>query len=527
MFQRTFASSRWFSASLTIILSATLWFAPETARAQNRVLMVVEPAGLPFEQEGAGGVGDALRDAGFTFHVIDALDANATDPDSGTVIGSLAGTVPFSQAQLDFLLSYDLLYLTRSLNSGNYNNTPEEITQWNMLEVPALMGSVHLTRQNRWQWFNSDALIDFEAAGANSTGFTVTDPDHPVFAGGLTGEMFSEVLNVQANNNQAAANNGVFLGIHDNNPEGVVMAIWEEAGLFHPAATPGVGEHVAPRAYHYQMRYHETDAGAGVPANYSQNGLDLIVSLANYLVGSEFVPAPFITDVSPANGSVFNDPTAGLNFTISSPADIPVEGIVVTVNGVDVSGDLQIAGSTTERQVAYDGLEANTIYEVEISVTNETGNRIVTLAFDTFLESESLVIESEDYNFSADGKSRQPVPARPGDDHDLGEGIGGLEQLHGDDFPVVLDPEAGSEQVSSDLRRAHAGEPGAIELDGPGLPVHRADRHAQPVCALLIRSPEPGRHAERGRDRQPDLVLVLVLAGGFVDHDPAGPGVGR
>ncbi|HVR34652.1 MAG TPA: hypothetical protein VMS21_02250, partial [Methylomirabilota bacterium] len=333
MFPRSFASLRWLSASLTIILSATLWLAPESARAQSRVLMVVEPSGVSFEQEGAGGVGDALRDAGFTVHVIDALDANAVDPDSASVIGALAATVPFTQAQLEFLLSYDLLYLTRSLNSGNYDDSPEEIAQWNMLEVPILMGSVHLTRQNRWQWFNSDALMDFEAAGANSTGFTVTDPNHPVFAGGLTGEMFNEVLNVQANNNQGMANNGVFLGIHDNNPEGVVLAIWEEAGLFHPAATPGVGEHVAPRAFHYQMRYHETDAGAGVPANYSQNGLDLIVSLANYLVGSEFVPAPFITDVLPANGSVFNDPAAGLSFTTSSSADIPVEGIVVTVNG--------------------------------------------------------------------------------------------------------------------------------------------------------------------------------------------------
>ncbi|HVR36345.1 MAG TPA: LamG-like jellyroll fold domain-containing protein, partial [Methylomirabilota bacterium] len=85
----------------------------------------------------------------------------------------------------------------------------------------------------------------------------------------------------------------------------------------------------------------------------------------------------------------------------------------------DVSGDLQITGSTTERQVAYDGLEANTIYEVEISVTNVTGNRTLTLAFDTFLESESLVIEAEDYNFADDSVceidgTRNPEPTSGG-----------------------------------------------------------------------------------------------------------------
>ena len=123
------------------------------------------------------------------------------------------------------------------------------------------------------------------------------------------------------------------------------------------------------------------------------------------------------------------------------------------------------------------------------------------------------------------GEFGQPMPTRARHHDDLDRGVGGLEGLNGDHLPIVLDPEAGGEQVGADLGGAHAGEPGAVELDRAGLPVHAANRDPQSVCSLLVHGPEASGHAERGRDRQPDLVLVLVLAGIPVDHDLARLGV--
>ena len=91
--------------------------------------------------------------------------------------------------------------------------------------------------------------------------------------------------------------------------------------------------------------------------------------------------------------------TNKLIFTVSSAAPINSSGVVVTVNGVDVSGSLVITGSgTTNLNVSYSGLQSNRVYTAVITVT-DTVNLVSfkNVSFDTY--APSYLWEAEDYDY--------------------------------------------------------------------------------------------------------------------------------
>ena len=57
---------------------------------------------------------------------------------------------------------------------------------------------------------------------------------------------------------------------------------------------------------------------------------------------------------------------------------------------------------------------------------------------------------------------------------------------------------------------------------GTRVPVHALDDDAEAVRTLLVCVAQPRANTERRRQRQPDVVPFVVLAGIPVDHDPAG-----
>jgi hypothetical protein len=113
---------------------------------------------------------------------------------------------------------------------------------------------------------------------------------------------------------------------------------------------------------------------------------------------------PVITDLFPRN-MIFVDPADGVTFQVSSPSGFAIneDGIHLTLNGVDVSGDLVVEGSATDRSVAYHGLESNTTYTASVSATDSFG---FSVAADTYFETTWVGIdpivylwEAEDYDF--------------------------------------------------------------------------------------------------------------------------------
>ena len=109
---------------------------------------------------------------------------------------------------------------------------------------------------------------------------------------------------------------------------------------------------------------------------------------------------PILANVQPPGTNIF-EPTNTLSFTAASSAGISTGSISVTLNGVDISSNLTITGTSTSRNVSYPHLQPNNNYAVAISATDGNGNTVsTTLRFDTF-SAANYQWEAEDYDYDA------------------------------------------------------------------------------------------------------------------------------
>ncbi|MHC1768320.1 MAG: hypothetical protein AB9869_29275 [Verrucomicrobiia bacterium] len=125
---------------------------------------------------------------------------------------------------------------------------------------------------------------------------------------------------------------------------------------------------------------------------------------AVFPAGAELPPSLF--DLVPANQALFHPAAQGIRFAASSqmPANrLPSAGFKMTLNGQDVSSQLALTGSDTSasRTATFSGLQPNSIYAATYVVTDSGGlSSTNEITFDTFIESQTTIIEAEDYNHS-------------------------------------------------------------------------------------------------------------------------------
>jgi hypothetical protein len=119
---------------------------------------------------------------------------------------------------------------------------------------------------------------------------------------------------------------------------------------------------------------------------------------------------PVISNVYP-DGSILMQVTNKLVFSASSAsATIPTNGVHLTLNGVDVTSSLVIAGSSTSKSAIYTGLKTNMAYTAVVNVTDANGSSATsTIYFDTF--QPSFVWEAEDWDFNKGQYINDPVPS--------------------------------------------------------------------------------------------------------------------
>ena len=135
---------------------------------------------------------------------------------------------------------------------------------------------------------------------------------------------------------------------------------------------------------------------------------------------------PSIDNLYPDGSTLFQQANA-LSFTADSTvANINSSGIVVTVNGVDVSSSLAITGSAMSKAVTYSGITSNQTYAATIQVTDAGGLSVSkTISFDTF-SSKYYTWEAEDWDFDGGQFIDNPqtnayaglTTAIPGEDYD-------------------------------------------------------------------------------------------------------------
>ena len=109
---------------------------------------------------------------------------------------------------------------------------------------------------------------------------------------------------------------------------------------------------------------------------------------------------PVISSVLPLN-MIFVNPSDGITFNVSSPSGYTINnsGIQLVVNGVDVSGSLAINGSTSNKNVAYYGLQSNLTYTASITVTDSFN---FTAGANTYFETTWVGIEPITYLWEAE-----------------------------------------------------------------------------------------------------------------------------
>lgn len=109
---------------------------------------------------------------------------------------------------------------------------------------------------------------------------------------------------------------------------------------------------------------------------------------------------PVISSVLPLN-MIFVNPSDGITFNVSSPSGFTINNsaIQLVVNGVDVSSSLVITGSSSNKNVAYHGLQSNLTYTASIAVTDAFD---FTASANTYFETTWVGIEPVAYLWEAE-----------------------------------------------------------------------------------------------------------------------------
>jgi hypothetical protein len=117
------------------------------------------------------------------------------------------------------------------------------------------------------------------------------------------------------------------------------------------------------------------------------------------------VEYPAIANVKP-DGAILMQVTNMLSFTATSGAAIT--NIQVVLNGVDVSANLVITGSSTSKSVTYSGIKTNQAYAGTITVKDANNlSASAPVLFDTF--SPTFLWEAEDFDFNGGSYINNPI----------------------------------------------------------------------------------------------------------------------
>lgn len=165
---------------------------------------------------------DVLKAAGHTV-VVSNTDV---DPITGFIDLANPTTGP---ADVAFLNSFDLIIVTRHINSGDYDDSPEEIAAWNALTPPLILMSTYLSRSSRWLWFG---VTDRESLVSD---VVAVIPGHPLFEGvALDGANTAVLYTSEVSHVGAAVVSAGTGEIIATLPDGrIAFAYWDTGSGFH------------------------------------------------------------------------------------------------------------------------------------------------------------------------------------------------------------------------------------------------------------------------------------------------------
>jgi len=310
----------------------------------------------------------------------------------------------------DLFNQADLVIVSRAVVSGQYD---DEATAWNTtIKAPVLMLSGYILRDNRMGFTSGNTMVDT----VDLIKLKAEAPTHPVFKGiELDGDnlMLNDYAGIvthngivqrglSVNNNPIiSAGNLIATVGTETDPTfgGMIIGEWDEGTLLiHDGSEENI---LAGKRMAFLTGSREINAPVSTAGLFDleSDGEQLFFNAVNYMAGSNLIAPPRVTAVNPRNNTIHAETDGGFSFKAVSAEPIPADGIQVIINNQDVTGSLIIGNDPLARTVSYDRIQANRAYNIEITITNGTGSRVVAVGFDTFDPDQLVYIEAENFNF--------------------------------------------------------------------------------------------------------------------------------
>jgi hypothetical protein len=276
--------------------------------------------------------------------------------------------------------------------------------------------------------------------------------------------------------------------------DGSANAIYGTAGTIGNSSNLWIGAYQAGnRQFDGDMDFARISLGALAPSGFVQ-------------------PATYLANFSPTNDASFHSPATIASFAVKSPTvGVAPAGIVVTMNGSNVTSQLGLTGNNNDRTVTLPALAANTFYRVNITVTDLGGFQFTQAwVFNTFANS-LFFIEGEDYNFDGGQFLDNPqLSSVPGPDNYLDrlstEGI----DVHQTNTPALAQYRIGDivgTAVSLDELRA---DYVAAKIADPGVADYMARDHANTEWLNYTRTFPSGTYRVFARLAKAGTVPVVL-----------------
>lgn len=215
---------------------------------------------------------DATNDIGFT-EILENAGYNVI-----RIVNDYSGIL--QQGELDLANNAALIIMARNCPSGGYGGSEALASQWNSIETPIICFSVWLTRNTRWQWFDSENVFC-------ESGYTIRVPssasNHSIYEGIGTSGSFDIY-------------NGIAPDLIFETPPGnanVLAYNSEQSGIFIAEWSAGVpfyeGTAQIPAAKRVFFAAGESDCGPSGNQNMSaynlnETGKTLFLNIVKYLM---------------------------------------------------------------------------------------------------------------------------------------------------------------------------------------------------------------------------------------------------
>jgi hypothetical protein len=190
-------------------------------------------------------------------------------------------------AKISTLNAADLIIISRSANSGSYDETGEA-TQWNSITTPMISTNIYFARSSRWLWMNTTSFI---RDNVGSPVLEAVDATHPVFFG-ITLDQAKQV--VVLDDTVGSANNAFLSTIDVGNGKLIAkvagqdwtwIAEWEPGVEFYS----GAGQYAGGRRLLFSAGTQETTNVAQGELNLNENGRRMFLNAINYMLGRSLI----------------------------------------------------------------------------------------------------------------------------------------------------------------------------------------------------------------------------------------------